>query len=555
MRSQVQPDSLEKPKQTFNLLRYFSIFSIGIIMVLTIMLSILVYKNQKSVLIAYSISSVKDFAQQLNYRLHEDFIDENFKQYGQLRIDKKSPYYQKLDEIAKKYLNSFRDIKKFKIYDLSGTVVYSTNPEDVELVNHSVKLKDALKGGIATDLTERVTPLKDDTVEKGKEFQFDVLEVYVPIYDNDDNSANGKIIGVFETYNDVSFLFNLMRTEFYKVPLLLIFSMSVLYLFLHMVVRKANSIINTQNEEIIVYNCELEETQKRIKTAIDAVIENESFHVRFHSNNLLKCWETKNCTQSGCPSYKSENLRCWEVSGTFCGGKPQGYFAQKYGDCRHCEVYQSAYRDRINMIGESFNNMMVLLESKHLQLQKLNEKLNVLIDTDHLTGVGNRRSFQKRMESIHLLSLRYNHPYSIIICDVDNFKSYNDTYGHQKGDYALVSIANVMKASIRRTDEIFRWGGEEFIIILPEQNLHSALRVAENLRVTIESLAIAHSGSRSGSLTVSAGIACNIAENVKYIGWENIIKQADDELYRAKAAGKNRISPSVNIKNIPDEKT
>jgi diguanylate cyclase (GGDEF)-like protein len=554
MRTQVQPDNTEEPKQTFNLLRYFSLFSIGIIVVLTVILSVLVYKNQKSVMIAYSISSVKDFAQQLNYRLHEDFIDENFKQYGQLRIDKRSQYYKKLDEIARKYLNSFRDIKKFKIYDRSGTVIYSTNPEDVGLVNQSKKLKDALMGGIATALTERVTPLQDDTIEKGKEFQFDVLEVYVPIYDNADNSANGKIIGVFETYNNVSFLFNLMRTEFYKVPLLLIFAMSILYLFLHMVIKKANSIINKQNEEIVAYNCELEETQKRIKKAIETVIENESFHVRFHGNNLVKCWETKDCLQTGCPSYKSENLRCWEVSGTFCGGKPQGYFAQKYGDCRQCEVYQNAYRDRINMIGESFNNMMVLLESKHLQLEKLNQKLNVLIDTDHLTGVGNRRSFQKRMESIHLLSLRYNHPYSIIICDVDNFKLYNDTYGHQKGDYALVSIANVMKASIRRTDEIFRWGGEEFIIILPEQNLYSALRVAENLRVTVESLAIAHSGSGSGSLTISAGVTCNIAENVKYIAWENIIKQADDELYKAKAAGKNRISPAVNIKNIPDEK-
>ncbi len=262
----------------------------------------------------------------------------------------------------------------------------------------------------------------------------------------------------------------------------------------------------------------------------------------------------KDCKQIGCPSYKAENLRCWQVAGTFCGGRVQGYFAQKYGDCRHCEVYQNAFKDRISLIGESFNNMMVLLENKHSEMKKLNEKLNIMIDTDPLTETGNRRSFQKRIESIHLMALRYNHPYSIVICDVDNFKTYNDTYGHQKGDYALISRANAMKTSIRRTDEMFRWGGEEFIIILPEQNLQSAVRVAETLRQSAEALGIPHLISSSGVLTISVGVACNIAENVKFISWENVIKQADDELYRAKGAGKNCVFPSVRISNNPEDK-
>lgn len=328
----------------------------------------------------------------------------------------------------------------------------------------------------------------------------------------------------------------------------------MLYLFLQIVIKKASDIINKQNEKINLFIIELKEAQQRIKVAIDNVIENKSFHVRLHSDNLLKCWEVKHCTQVGCPSYKSENLRCWQVSGTFCGGKVQGFFANKFGDCRKCEVYQNAFKSRITMIGESFNNMMVLLENKHQELEKLNEKLNVLIDTDPLTETGNRRSFQKRMESIHLLSLRYNHPYSIIICDVDCFKSYNDTYGHQKGDYALVSIANAMKTSIRRTDEIFRWGGEEFIVILPEQTLMAAIKVAENLRAGVEMLGIAHAGSPSKVITVSVGVTCNLADNVKYFSWESVIKQADDELYRAKSAGRNCVYPSVNIKNISDGK-
>lgn len=232
----------------------------------------------------------------------------------------------------------------------------------------------------------------------------------------------------------------------------------------------------------------------------------------------------------------SENLRCWQVAGTFCAGKAQGYFANKFGDCKGCEIYKYAFKDKINVIGESFNNMMTLLENKHVELEGLNEKLNRLVDIDPLTQTGNRRSFHKKMESIHMMSLRYSHPYSIIICDVDNFKLYNDTYGHQKGDYVLVTIANAMKATIRKTDDIFRWGGEEFVMILPEQDSVSALRVAENVRAAVETLNIEHKSNEPQSVTISCGVCSNTAG---HISWESVLKSADDALYTAKQAGRN----------------
>ncbi|RJQ44660.1 MAG: GGDEF domain-containing protein [Nitrospiraceae bacterium] len=544
----------EGPQKRFNLRKYFSHFSIGIIIVLTVILSALVYWNQRETLIEYSISSAKDFARQLNNRIHDDFIEANLQRYSYLRIDPSSEQYLQLDKIAETFLHDYSDIKKVKIFNLQGEVIYSTDPKDIGLTSEAEALKRSLTGLVFSELTRKGSQFSGKSDNRGMQSTFDIIEVYTPIYKNITNASPDEVVGAFEIYKDVSPIFNLMRAEFYKVPLLLILSMGVLYLFLQIIIRNANSIINRQHDEIDMHRAELEEAQKRIKKAIDQVIEHESFHVRLQCDNLLKCWEVKNCDQQGCPSYKSENLRCWQVSGTFCGGNVQGFFAQKFGDCRKCEIYQNAFKDRISLIGESFNNMMVLLETKHQQLKKLNEKLNVLIDTDPLTEVGNRRSFQKRMDSVHLLSLRYNHPYSIVICDVDMFKSYNDTYGHQKGDYALVSIANAMKASIRRTDEIFRWGGEEFILILPEQNLTTALKVAETLRGTVESLAIPHAGSPSKMLTLSLGVACNIAENVKYISWESVIKQADDELYRAKAAGKNCVYPVAGIQNAADNK-
>ncbi|MBI5740279.1 MAG: GGDEF domain-containing protein [Nitrospirae bacterium] len=538
------------PKRTFNLRRYFSLFSVVIIIALTVLLSALVYWNQRDALIEYSISSTKDFARQLTDRIHGDFIKANVSKYGYLRVDGHSEQYLHLDNMARAFLHDYRDIKKIKIFNLQRAVIYSTERGDIGHVNDSFALKISLTGQTNSILTKKGRESRDRSSGDGGRFPADMLEIYTPIYGDPARTSPYDIVGAFEIYKDVSPIFQLMRKEFFKVPLLLIFSMVALYLFLQIVIRKAVSIIDGQNKEIDLYNAGLEEAQKRIKSAIDEVIQNESFGVRLQCDSLLKCWEVKDCVQTGCPSFKSENLRCWQVSGTFCGGKVQGHFAKKYGDCRKCEIYQYAFQGGISLIGESFNNMMALLESKNLQLQRLNEKLNVLIDTDPLTETGNRRSFQKRMESIHLLSLRYRHPYSVIICDVDNFKTYNDTYGHQKGDYALVSIAGVMKKSLRRTDEIFRWGGEEFIIILPEQNLFAALKVAENLRLSVESLSISHAGSRSGILTLSVGVACNIADNVGYIPWEGVIKQADDELYKAKASGKNCVSPSVNIKNI-----
>jgi diguanylate cyclase (GGDEF)-like protein len=537
----------------FNLRRYFSFFSLVIIVVLTMILSAIVYWNQRNALINYSISSATMFAHQINENISRKIIDSALIKENNLQIENNTNFLLQLDKISESFLNEYGDVKKMKIFDHEGKVVYSSDPNDIGLMNTGRNIKKAMTGQTVTELTRRYKEFQDDLSNKEKKYSIDILEIYVPIYSDLNNPVKEEIIGAFEIYTDISTVYQLISREFYKVPLLLLFSMGILYMFLQVVIKKASGIINKRDAEINLYTAELNEAQKRIKAAIDKVIEDQSFHIRLQSDDLLKCWEIKNCTHVGCPSYKSENLRCWQVSGTFCGGKVQGVFASKYGDCRKCEVYQNAFKDRINLIGESFNNMMVLLESKHMELQKLNERLNILIDTDPLTETGNRRSFQKRMESIHLLSLRYNHPYSIIVCDVDYFKAFNDTYGHQKGDYALVAASNAMKTSLRRTDEIFRWGGEEFIIILPQQNLFTALKVAENLRTTVESLGIAHTVSPSKVITISVGVACNIADNVKYISWESVIKQADDELYKAKAAGKNCVSPPVNISSISDE--
>jgi diguanylate cyclase (GGDEF)-like protein len=155
--------------------------------------------------------------------------------------------------------------------------------------------------------------------------------------------------------------------------------------------------------------------------------------------------------------------------------------------------------------------------------------------------IGNRRFFQERVEAIHQMALRYQHYYSIIVCDVDNFKMYNDTYGHQKGDYVLIAVANLFKKVLRKTDEIFRWGGEEILVILPEQALTDALKVAETLRADIEKLSIRHKKNNPPVITISCGVASFFPGKNTEIGWEDVIKDADDALYRAKDEDKNTV--------------
>lgn len=550
----------KKIKRDFNLPRFFNVFSLGIILLVSIALSVIFTMHQKSWIIDHSIRMAESYAYHLNNEIAEHYSFPLSRHGNSRTIDKESIKLNELDEVVSKFIKNYKNIFKIKIYNRNGIVVYSTDPENIGAKTDSENFSRALSNKISSEMTKKMNPLEDKT-EKGKIYELDILEVYVPIISeidhdsNHDNSdENVEITGVLEIYQDITHMIHTVEKESYTISLYVFLSMGTLFFLLHAIIKKADRIISKKNEEIDRYNMTLEKSQLRIRESINEVIEHGSFHVRFQGSDLLKCWEVKKCNQTECPSHNDENLRCWQVAGTFCQGKAQGVFAQKFGDCRKCEVYKHAETNKVGMIGENFNNMMTLLENKHAELELANEKLNRLVDIDPLTQIGNRRSFHKRMENTHLLSIRHNHAYSILICDVDNFKIYNDTYGHQKGDYVLISITNKIKASLRKSDEVFRWGGEEFVVILPEQDIHSSLKVAENLRAGVQSLGIELAGSEWKVVTVSMGVACNDSDNdnVKTISWEKVLKKADDALYRAKSEGRNRVcSPIMVEKESP----
>ncbi len=159
---------------------------------------------------------------------------------------------------------------------------------------------------------------------------------------------------------------------------------------------------------------------------------------------------------------------------------------------------------------------------------------------DVLTGIPNRRSFSERILEEFNRSRRDKYALSVVMCDIDNFKSYNDTYGHQAGDQCLERVAQIIEKETRRPgDFCARYGGEEFIVILPNTNQGGALQVAERIRENVQGMKIPHKmSSPFDSVTISAGIATT---DHGILSPEELLNHADQSLYRAKEKGRNRV--------------
>ena len=180
------------------------------------------------------------------------------------------------------------------------------------------------------------------------------------------------------------------------------------------------------------------------------------------------------------------------------------------------------------------------------ELKKLQKDLEVSAMTDPLTGLYNRRVVQEKLEYEKIRFERSRNPFSLILADIDHFKRINDTHGHLVGDQVLVHIAAILKKIARKQDVICRWGGEEFIIFLPETHLEGGIVLANKLRMGIESQPLVHNGDAIAA-TMSFGIS---TYNNDRVSLENCIKEADECLYQAKQKGRNSISYVANVSKI-----
>jgi len=174
------------------------------------------------------------------------------------------------------------------------------------------------------------------------------------------------------------------------------------------------------------------------------------------------------------------------------------------------------------------------------QLENANQELSILSSVDGLTGIANRRHFDQFLEQLWLQSARNRELVGLIICDIDFFKAYNDTYGHLQGDECLKQVAATLKNSLKRQgDFVARYGGEEFVVVLPDSDVEGAIKVAETLRNNVESLGIPHRlSSITPKVTISLGVAIGHANSSDTP--KTLIEAADAALYQAKQNGRNR---------------
>lgn len=168
------------------------------------------------------------------------------------------------------------------------------------------------------------------------------------------------------------------------------------------------------------------------------------------------------------------------------------------------------------------------------ELEGANAKLKAVATTDGLTKVKNRAAFNDKLSEEFDRSLRYTHPLSVILLDVDHFKQFNDTFGHPAGDDVLRKVAGLLQHTVRTTDTVARYGGEEFVILLPDTDYAGAMVLAERCR-----RAVAGTSWDKRPVTISVGVSTLTGTTTDAA---TLVKEADDALYRSKKAGRNRVT-------------
>jgi len=267
-------------------------------------------------------------------------------------------------------------------------------------------------------------------------------------------------------------------------------------------------------------------------------------------NLKVHCVEAKNCADRTCPNYYSENLKCWSRQippEFFTGGGNPEIHREAITACLRCEVFPSSallvVRSVENGKGVTRENAVPIsnLASEAglaLEVVSLYDSMKIMAVTDGLTGLYNHREFYQSLRRELERARRYRHTLSLLMIDVDDFKQFNDRFGHPAGDFALRNIAELLRKCARTTDIIARYGGEEFAVILPESTPGGALMVAERIKSEVAENNFIKTANNSVHLTVSIGIYSSVNGDVSE---DQIVSLADEASYVAKKSGKNQV--------------
>ncbi|WP_457601360.1 sensor domain-containing diguanylate cyclase [Hydrogenivirga sp.] len=203
--------------------------------------------------------------------------------------------------------------------------------------------------------------------------------------------------------------------------------------------------------------------------------------------------------------------------------------ADRKSNTEDCRLEEDLGRENVR-----FRALVSLIDSVTRELREANKELEKLAERDELTGLYNRRKAHALMEEQLIRSRRYGEPFCVLMVDIDNFKSVNDAHGHQRGDEVLVELAAVLKNFLRESDISSRWGGEEFLILLPATDLEGGVAVAEKLRIEAKK---AFEDMGLNNVSLSIGVSSFRSEDTL----ESLLSRADRAMYIAKKRGKNLV--------------
>jgi len=247
------------------------------------------------------------------------------------------------------------------------------------------------------------------------------------------------------------------------------------------------------------------------------------------------CWQINNCQDKQCKCHSSGRGPCWTHSEKHYRGEIIETYNEKTKRCLNCPAFLPlgvlAVKDTSTGALSRVHTFLDDNFSGALKNAVNFERALYSATTDHLTGIPNKRSLIISLRSLLKLSARHNEPLSFSMLDIDFFKKFNDTYGHQTGDFVLRGLAQLLSASARESDIVARYGGEEFSIIFPSTDKHTAFSVAEKIRKKVKGHVFKHE-QQDLKITISMGVSSFPEDDIESI--TALIEKADAALYHSK---------------------
>ena len=224
-------------------------------------------------------------------------------------------------------------------------------------------------------------------------------------------------------------------------------------------------------------------------------------------------------------------------------GEPRSATAKALSDCTCLVIHRTQFfsilrephvlENLLSVLAGRVRAADQIIGSRSIDNRKLQEEV--------LTSLGNRRKLYRDLQTLEAWARRYSQTFALAMCDIDNFKRYNDTYGHAKGDEALRAVAQSMAHHCRGGDEVYRYGGEEFVVVMPSQSAEGAAIGMERLRKSVEDLGIPHTGNPPHNLLTFSGGITLVSKDTTVSATE-ALQVADEALYQAKHEGRNRVA-------------